>query len=89
MAITSSYSPDEEVIAISAYSPYLAPSDFHLFEPLKGPLHAKDFECESELKSAMNKVVETMSRDWFEEGIKKVAERWRKWIDLQGDYVEK
>ena len=30
-----------------------------------------------------------MSKDRFEKGMKKVAERWRKCIDLQGDYVEK
>ena len=72
-----------------AYSPDLAPSDFHLFGPLKDPLRGRRFGCESELKSAVNEVVKTMSKDWFEEGIKKVAERWRKCIDLQGDYVEK
>ena len=72
-----------------AYSPDLAPSDFDLFEPLKDPLHDRKFECESELKSAVNAVVKTMSKDWFEEGIKKVAKHWRKCIDLQGDYVKK
>ena len=30
-----------------------------------------------------------MSKDWFEQEIKKAAEHWRKCIDLQGDYVEK
>ena len=72
-----------------AYSPDLAPSDFHLFGPLKDSLRGRRFGCESELKSAVNKVVETMSKDWFEERIKKVAERWMKCIDLQEDYVEK
>ena len=51
-----------------AYSPDLAPSDFHLFGPLKDPLLGKRFGCESELKSALNKVVKNMSKDWFEEG---------------------
>ena len=37
----------------------------------------------------MNEVVKTMSKDWFEQQIKKAAEHWRKCIDLQGDYVEK
>ena len=72
-----------------AYSPDLAPSDFHLFGPLKDPLHGRRFDSESELKSAVNAVVKTLSKDWFEDGMKKVAERWRKCIDLQGDYVEK
>ena len=72
-----------------AYSPDLAPSDFHLFGLLKDPLRSRRVGPESELKSVVNEVVKTMSKDWFEEGIKKVAERWRKCIDLQGDYVEK
>ena len=37
----------------------------------------------------MNEVVKTVSKDWFEQEIKKAAEHWRKGIDLQGDYVEK
>ena len=64
------------------YSPDLAPSDFHLFGPLKDPLRGRRFDSESELKSAVNAVVKTLSKDWFEEGMKKVAERWRKCIDL-------
>ena len=72
-----------------AYSPDLAPSDFHLFEPHKDPLHGKKFGFESGLKSAMKKVVKTTSKDWFEKGVKKAAERWRKCIDLLRDYVEK
>ena len=72
-----------------ACSPDLAPSDFHQFGPLKDPLCGRRFGCESELKSARNEVVKTISKDWFEEGIKKAAERWRKCIDLQGNYVEK
>ena len=72
-----------------AFSPDLAPSDFHLFVPLKDTFHGRRFVCETELKSAVNEVIKTMSKDWFEEGIKKVAEGWRKCIDLQGDYVKK
>ena len=56
-----------------AYSPNLAPSNFHLFGPLKDPLIGRRFGCESELKSAKNEVVKTMSEDWFKEGIKKVT----------------
>ena len=44
-----------------AYSPDLAPSDFHLFGPLEDCLRGRKCECESELKSAMNEVVRTMS----------------------------
>ena len=72
-----------------AYSLDLAPSDFHLFGPLKDPFRGRRFGCESKLKSAINEVVKTMSKEWFEQKIKKTAEHWRKCIGLQGDYVEK
>ena len=72
-----------------AYSPDLAPSDFHLFGPLKDPPRGRRFGYKNELKSAVNEVLKAMSKDWFEEGIKKVAECWRKCIDLQEDIVKK
>ena len=43
-----------------AYSSDLAPSDFHLFGPLKDSLRDRRFGCESELKSAVNEVVKIM-----------------------------
>ena len=45
-----------------AYSPDLAPSDFHLFGPLKDPLCGRRFDSESELKSAVNAVVDSVKR---------------------------
>ena len=53
------------------------------------PLRGRRFGCKNELKSAVNEVLKAMSKDWFEEGIKKVAEWWTKCIDLQGDIVKK
>ena len=78
-----------QLLSRPAESPDLAPSDLHLVGPLDDPLRGRILGCENELKSSVNEVVKTMSKDWFEEGIKKIAERWRKCIDLQGDYVEK
>ena len=75
-----------QLLSHPAYSPDFAPSNFYLFGPFKDPLHGKKFGCESELKSAVNEMVKTMSKDWFEEEIKKIVEFWRKCIDLQGDY---
>ena len=54
----------------------------------QGPPRGRRFGCKNELKSAVNEVLKAMSKDWFEEGIKKVAECWRKCIDLQGDIVK-
>ena len=70
-----------------AYSPDLAPSDFHLFGPLKDPLRGTKYETENELKSAVNNVIKGMSKEWFEQGLKKMVDRWQKCINLEGDYV--
>ena len=63
-----------QLLLYPAYSPNLAPSDFHLFGPLKNPFRGRRFGCESKLKSAMNEVVKTISKDWFEQEIKKATE---------------
>ena len=53
------------------------------------PPRGRRLGCKNELKSAVNEVLKAMSKDWFEEAIKKVAECWRKCIDLQGNIVKK
>ena len=55
----------------------------------RDPPRGRRFGYKNELKSAVNEVLKAMSKDWFEEGIKKVAECWRKCMDLQGDIVKK
>ena len=37
-----------------AYSPDLAPSDFHLFGPLKEALSGRRFSCDDEVKAAVH-----------------------------------
>ncbi len=71
------------------YSPDLAPSDFHLFGPLKDPLRGTRFGSERELRYAVDEVIKGLPQTWFEEGLKKVEERWRKCTEIEGDYVEK
>lgn len=70
------------------YSPDLAPSDYHLFAPMKDPLRGVHFTCEREIKAALKNSLAQFSSEWFEQGIKKLEERWNKCITLQGDYVE-
>jgi histone-lysine N-methyltransferase SETMAR len=44
-----------EVLPRRAYSPDLAPSDFHLFGPLKGAGGVKGFRADSEIKLFMQR----------------------------------
>jgi len=71
------------------YSPDLAPSDYHLFGPLKEPLGGKRF-CNNE--GVIQDVLEWLHwqpKDVFLSGICKLLDCWCKCIANQGDYVEK
>jgi histone-lysine N-methyltransferase SETMAR len=43
-----------EVLEHPAYSPDLAPSDFHLFGPLKNAVRGRRFAADDELKEAVH-----------------------------------
>ncbi|GFO32521.1 histone-lysine N-methyltransferase SETMAR [Plakobranchus ocellatus] len=70
------------------YSPDLAPSDFHLFGPLKRHLGGMTFETEDDLISELRNWFDNLDVDFFRVGINSLLSRWQKCIDLHGDYVE-
>ncbi|GFN98134.1 histone-lysine N-methyltransferase SETMAR [Plakobranchus ocellatus] len=67
----------------------LAPSDFHLFGPLKRHLGGMAFETEDDLISELRNWFHNLDVDFFRVGINSLLSRWQKCIDLHGDYVEK
>ncbi|GFO45808.1 histone-lysine N-methyltransferase SETMAR [Plakobranchus ocellatus] len=71
------------------YCPDLAPSDFHLFGPLKRHLGGMAFETEDDLVSELRNWFDNLDVDFFRVGINSLLSRWQKCIDLHGDYVEK
>ncbi|GFO08605.1 histone-lysine N-methyltransferase SETMAR [Plakobranchus ocellatus] len=71
------------------HSPDLAPSDFHLFGPLKHHLGGMAFEIEDDLISELRNWFDDLDVDFFRVGINSLLSRWQKCIDLHGDYVEK
>lgn len=78
-----------EVLAHPPYSPDLAPSDYHLFGPLKEALRGRRFTSEQELKEAVHEWLAARPKTFFFEGIQKLLQRWKKCVEKQGDYVEK
>jgi hypothetical protein len=72
-----------------AYSPDLAPSDFHLFGPLKEALRGRRFPCDDDVKAAVHQWLRAQPKTFFADGIKKLVGRWEKCIAKQGDYIEK
>ncbi|GFO49784.1 alpha-2-macroglobulin-like protein [Plakobranchus ocellatus] len=78
-----------EILPHPAHSPDLAPSDFHLFGPLKRHLGGMAFETENDLISELRNWFDNLDVDFFRVGIDSLLSRCQKCIDLHGDYVEK
>ncbi|GFO32281.1 histone-lysine N-methyltransferase SETMAR [Plakobranchus ocellatus] len=72
-----------------AHSTDLAPSDVHLFGPLKRHLGGMAFETEDDLISELRNWFDNLDVDFFRVGINSLLSRWQKCIDLHGDYLEK
>jgi histone-lysine N-methyltransferase SETMAR len=69
------------------YSPDLAPSDYHLFGPLKDAIRGKRFEDDEEVITEVKRWLRQRPAVWYREGAHALAYRWRKAKDLEGDYV--
>ena len=66
------------------YSPDLAPCDFCLFPKLRG----RRYETIVEMKEAVTKVIDMLTQEDFHEALKKLLERYNKYIAAGGDYLE-
>ena len=76
-----------EILPHQPHSPDLAPSDYHLFGPLKRELAGKRFYDE-ELVDHVRKWLH-LDGSFFREGIYSMVRRWQKCVDKLGCYVEK
>lgn len=70
------------------YSPDLAPSDFHLFGPLKDALRGTRFEDDEGVIHAAKKWLHDQDKIWYGLGIHALVSRWHKAVQVDGDYVE-
>jgi transposase len=71
------------------YSPDLAPSDYHLFSPLKDAISEKKFEDDEEVISEVKSWLRQISAERCREDLQALTSRWCKAVDSAGDYVEK
>ncbi len=72
-----------------AYSPDLAPSDYHLFPNMKSHFAGSDFDNDEEIKDAVMTYLKSLDANFYEEGISKLIHRCDKCINRLGNYVEK
>ena len=73
----------------SPYSPDLAPMDFAVFTYTKSFLRGMRFDNLSELRQAVMNVIFHMKTDQFVQIFDDWVRRHKKYVELNGDYVEK
>ena len=67
----------------------MAPSDFHLFGPMKEQLWFQKFSDDDEVMEAVQSWLKATPKSFFLEGVQELMDRWTKCVAKQGDYVEK
>ena len=70
------------------YSLDLAPCDFWLFPKLKEKLRGCRYETIEEMKEAVTKVIDTLTKEGFHWAFQKLLERCNKCIAAGGDCFE-
>jgi histone-lysine N-methyltransferase SETMAR len=70
-----------------AYSPDLAPSDYHLFRALKNSLRGRRFSDFNKLQTGLAYFFESQSAEFWERGIQSLPQRWEHVIETHGQYI--
>ena len=70
------------------YSQNLAPSDYHLFGPMKKMLGGQKFPSDTEVQSVVRQWLGQQPASFFASGIQKLVDRWDKCLNELGRYVK-
>lgn len=77
------------VLPHPAYSPDLAPCDYHLFPKMKESLRGKRYDSNDDVMNTVRTWLRKQSVEFYCDGIQKLVHRWRKCVAVRGTYVEK
>lgn len=77
-----------DVLPHAAYSPDLAPSDYHLFRLMQNALQDVQFKSYEEVKKWIDEWIAAKPEKFFYDGIHKLPERWSKVIASDGKYFD-
>jgi histone-lysine N-methyltransferase SETMAR len=73
-----------ELLPRSAYSPDLAPSDFHLFRAMTRFLRGRSFKTIEDVEMVCRESFASKDKAWYRRGIELYAERWVQTIESNG-----
>jgi histone-lysine N-methyltransferase SETMAR len=76
-----------EVMPHPAYSPDVAPSDFHLFRSLQHFLSGNSFEDIDAIRSALTAFFASKPASFYKQGIEDLVRRWGVVVDNEGEYI--
>lgn len=77
-----------ETLPHPAYSPDLAPSDYHLFGPLENALKQQHFSTFEEVEIWVKNFFDQKTTEFYRAGNRALPIRWAKCIASKGDYFE-
>ena len=78
-----------EVLPHPPYSLDLAPSDFHVFGPLKEFHEVQHFSTDDEVKQAVVGWFSCTDKSFYAKAFQALVKRWDKCINVAGEYVKK
>ncbi len=76
-----------DLLTHPAYSPDIAPTDYHLFRSLSNDLRGRQFKNEDDLKSYLGDFFDSKSPEFYTKGIYDLPTRWSQVIARNGQYV--
>jgi len=77
-----------EILLHAAYSPDLAPSDYHLFASMGHALAQQRFTSYEDVRKWLDGWFSSKEQQFFWRGIHKLSNRWEKCIASDGQYFE-
>jgi len=70
-----------------AYSPDIAPSDYHMFFHMKKFLRSKSFDSNDEAVMTVEDYLKNRNSDFFSNGITTLYDRWQRIVASEGHYL--